>query len=258
MTEKGWRASIHAPLTRRQVFLTNREPGLCVGWLEDENHHFGVSVRHRDGVVLDARGASPRHPWSTCEQAPSALRTLIGRPLVGRAWDLGGQHDMRAQCTHLFELAALVSAHASAGGEDILYDAQVHTPDQDVGPGPRLTTATLAANSTEVLQWSARGMVLERPAEEAGRDLFQGFRPWLEGMPPARAQAAFVLRRAHWLHVGRIADLDDFETAAELGLGPVCFTFQPHRAGEAARMRGGWRDYASKPHEMLRFRDSTP
>jgi len=69
----------------------------AVGWLEDDFHHFGVTIEHEGGRVVDVRMAAPRTPWSTCPGAAKPLQALLGKPLVARASDVGSLLDMRLQ-----------------------------------------------------------------------------------------------------------------------------------------------------------------
>ena len=39
---------------RRRIDLRREGDGAAVGWLEDDFHHFGVTIEHRDGVMTDA------------------------------------------------------------------------------------------------------------------------------------------------------------------------------------------------------------
>jgi hypothetical protein len=72
---------------RRQIDLRAWDGHTVVGWLEDEFHHFGVTLIHDGGHIRDVRVATPRHPWSTCAGAGVPLRALIGQPLTGRCAD---------------------------------------------------------------------------------------------------------------------------------------------------------------------------
>ncbi len=110
---------------RRLIDLRRQDDRTAVGWMEDDFHHFGVTVVHDGGVVVDVRAMAVRYPWTTCPGATEPLKALVGKPLVSRSSDIGGLIDMRVQCTHLFDLAGLVLAHAARGGDHRRYEVTV-------------------------------------------------------------------------------------------------------------------------------------
>ena len=61
---------------RRLIDLQRWDNRTVVGWLEDDFHHFGVTVMHQEGHVVDVAVAAPRHPYSTCPGSASALRRM--------------------------------------------------------------------------------------------------------------------------------------------------------------------------------------
>ena len=247
--------------TRRKIFLTNRAPGVTVGWLEDDSHHFGVTVVHENGVVREVRGAAPRYPWLTCAQAPGALRELEGKPLIRRVSDFGGLVTMRQQCTHLFELTALVCVHAAKARDDILYAATVTTDLSAAAverPEDLPSVAWLTRNGEEVLRWEVRRGEITTPERFAGRGLLHGFRAWTEALSEDDAEIALILRRGWWLRAGWWTDLDQWDDAEAFTQQAACFSFQPQRRPLALRQKGSRRRYATDDDAMLALRDQTP
>lgn len=239
-------------LIRRAIALSNRGDGLSVGWLEDNFHHFGVSLRHHAGQVTGVSSRVVRYPWTTCAEAGAPLRELVGMPLLRRPSDLAGQLAMREHCTHLFELAALVMAQAAIGRDELAYEARIGSPRDD-----GVLIGTIEANGSERLQWTvAGGMVLE-PADLAGRSLVVGFRELLAEMSDEAAELSWILRRAFWLAEGDMA-FARRDRAQDVGLGPVCYTFAPENSCRAWAMRNSRIDIASPETELLRFASETP
>ena len=250
--------------TWRKVFLSNREPGMTIGWLEDENHHFGVTLIHKDGIVQEVRGSAPRFPWATCGQAPQAMTALEGKPLITRTADFGGQVTMRQQCTHVFELAGLVSVHAAKAREDYLYEADVTTENPSLErvprrlPNPKPCTARLKLNGRQILDFTVDNRVITGPEAFAGLPLEDGFRAWTERLPEDEAEAALILRRAVWLHSSWWSNLDVWDNAESFTQDAACYTFQPERRPVATRNVGAKRDYTNTGDTMLAHRDKTP
>ena len=65
---------------RRRIELVTVSPEVVQGELEDDFHHFRVSIAHRDRRVVALDGEAVRHPWSTCPAALAPLRALVGAP----------------------------------------------------------------------------------------------------------------------------------------------------------------------------------
>jgi len=63
---------------RRLIDLKAWDERTVVGWLEDDHHHFGITLIHDRAVVTDVRTAALRHPWVTCPSAGEPLRVLVG------------------------------------------------------------------------------------------------------------------------------------------------------------------------------------
>lgn len=234
----------------RKIDLRNADDHTAVGWLEDDFHHFGVTVVHDGSVIQDVRVASPRFPWETCPAAGNGLRDLIGKPLVARATDIGQMLDMRLHCTHMFDLAGLVIAQAHRGTRHRRYEACVtdrpvilgKTVGETVfGPG----RATLLRDGVEVLAWDIDGETITGPADIAGHGLERGFRAWTEAMSEDKAECATVLRRAIRIALGRTFNYDLIERADDMGLPALCHTFQPEFRKLARHMHGSVVNYES-------------
>jgi len=96
---------LDADAYRRRVRLTAIEPGVVVSDLQDDFHHFVITLRH-DGERIESVGAvSERWPWSTCPDAAVPLRKLAGMPLERRFTAAGRWTDPKQNCTHQFDAA---------------------------------------------------------------------------------------------------------------------------------------------------------
>jgi hypothetical protein len=244
---------------RRQIDLRAWDGHTVVGWLEDEFHHFGVTLIHDGGHIRDVRVATPRHPWSTCAGAGVPLRALIGQPLTGRCADAAALVDMRSNCTHLLDLASLAAAHAWSGRVQRRYHGTLQ-PLSDVvdGAARGALRATLRRDGREVLGWDLLGYAITAPATMAGRGILHGFREWTDSLDPADAEDALVLRRVAFVSFGRRVNIQRVAVAADLGQGPVCHTFQPERSASAVRMPVAPRRYDATADAMLEHIDRQP
>ncbi|WP_313024358.1 DUF2889 domain-containing protein [Pseudomonas lopnurensis] len=240
---------------RRLIDLRHESPHLVVAWVEDDFHHFGVSLEHHDGIVSDIRMAAPRAPWTTCAGAAEPLRELIGKPLQRRASDIGQLLDMRQQCTHVFDLSGLAMAHAAQQRPDRRYQAIV--PDREVlawdGPFPRLgpTSASLLCNGQQVMFWQIAQGHITGPAPYSGQSLEAGFRAWTETLDEDLAEYATILRRAQLVAGGRAIDHDQWKSAGSYVSTPLCYSFQPERSLQAKRNVGSTWDYVRSAQGML-------
>lgn len=247
---------------RRLIDLENVNPGCAVGWVEDDFHHFGVTVEHDGTVVTEVRVHPVRYPWATCAEVAAPLQQLCGKPLVARASDIGTLVDMRLQCTHVFDLTGLVLAQISRGEPRRRYEVLVD--DFDVlgweGSRPTLgaTWARLKRDGVEVMGWHIDRNRIDAPVQFAGQVLDTGFRAWTEAMELQPAEYATILRRAILVAGGRTIDHDLIPSAAAAQYPALCHSFQPARREYALRMMGTTRDYAQSPDGMLELAGTIP
>jgi hypothetical protein len=237
---------------RRRIRTVSIDRGVVEGALEDDFHHFEVTLRHDGKHVTGVEARSRRWPWSTCPDAAAHLRPIEGMPLSTRCTAIAGVADPRMNCTHQFDLAGLCVTHAARGDERRQYDAEVPAAVDDV------TEPRLWRDGELVLAWTlswrdgTRRLVDSPPYDEA--PWRGGFFRWADdSLDPDAAEAAIVLRRACEIGMGRGMDLEAVDSAAELGplMGPVCYTMQPTVAPVAFRNRGSIRDFARHPDALL-------
>ena len=228
------------PGYRRAIRIT-ADARSVVAEIEDDFHHFLVEVDHEGGQVTRASGRAVRYPWSACPLAAGELKSLTGMPLTSDPTAIFRFCDPLAQCTHMFEMAGLAVSQAARGCGVRRYDAFVSDPSDGE------TTAELRCDGEMLLSWRLQDGLIVAP------DAFAGRRPGdirsrdLRHLPHETAEAVLILRRAVWLAVSRSLDVDAFATAADMGRGGVCFTFQPERAATATRRHGSVRDFSEGP-----------
>ena len=90
---------------RRRIELVTVSPEVVQGELEDDFHHFRVSIAHDGAKVTAVEGTAVRHPWSTCPDALTPLRSLVGAPAHR------GRHRPRRPRRRPDELHPLVRPH---------------------------------------------------------------------------------------------------------------------------------------------------
>ncbi len=224
---------------RRRIELVTVSPGLVRGEMEDDFHHFRVSIAHAGGKVTALDGTAVRHPWTTCPDALGPLRDLVGAPVTTDATGHHGHGDPRSSCTHWFDLAGLAIAQAGAGREHRRYDMAV--PDR--GEGGR-TTAHLSRDGTPLLDWTVDAQTILDPAPFTDRPMGRGFLAWANAtFDLETAEAVIALRRACRISLGRLMDLDDYDRADEVGHGmtDTCHTFSTGVMASALRIKGSSR-----------------
>lgn len=219
---------------RRLIDLRTWDENTVVGWLEDDYHHFGLTLTHDGRLVTDVRVAAVRYPWTTCPPSREKLKGVIGKPLLARCTDIGSQIDMRQQCTHLFDLVGLVSAHAFHRREHHRYHAAVHVIDDDKSKVEWMA-AKLWRDEQVVMSWELHRGVIMTPPVHAGNSMNKGFRTWTEALDETTAEQASVLRRAVFVSPARtyrerVGSISHASTTPA-----VCHTYQPENRIVAVR-----------------------
>jgi hypothetical protein len=208
--------------------------------VEDDFHHFRVTVRQRGGVVTDVVSQSLRNPTVLCPSAGERLSEILGMPLDGASVAVHKRVDARLQCTHMIDLAGLAVAALALGRRRRVYEATV--PDREDGR----TRASLRRDGRVVLEWELDHATIKAPPRYAGIDIGAGFTQWASDRLDAEAaEAALVLRRAVFISRGRGIDLD---APARRRTGPIggCWVWQPERAAGATRNIGSALDFTGR------------
>lgn len=231
----------------RRIAIATRELGHdqheARATVEDDYHHFRVTVRAEQGCVREVLSESLRNPTTLCPAAGQRLSELNGMKLSTSSVSVFAVTDASEQCTHQFDLAGLAIAALGRGITRRVYEAAV--PDRVEGR----TTATLRRDGQHVLCWDVEDMTIVSP--HAGQSLGAGFTAFTRKLPQDEAEAALVLRRALFISQGRGMNLD-----AATYKGPIggCWAWQPSRLVELTRLPSSRRNFTGRP-EVLGTRD---
>ncbi|HEV7525251.1 MAG TPA: DUF2889 domain-containing protein [Acidimicrobiia bacterium] len=238
---------LDADAYRRRIRIVSLEPGVVEADLQDDFHHFVVTLRH-DGERIEAVAAqSERWPWSTCPAAAEPLRKLAGMALTRRFTGAGRWTDPKQNCTHQFDAACHAITHAAWNRTERVYDLEVPRRDPVTGA----SRCRLWVDSEPALAWNVtwEGIADARsPFDTAPWK--GGFMRWAdERLPEDDAERAITLRRACDIGMGRGMDLDSIPVASALPqtMAGVCHTMQPGVVEVALRHVGSIRDFARDP-----------
>ncbi len=214
--------------------------------LEDDYHCMAVTIHHDGGIAAAVDPVMDRAPWNICPGAVEVLeQTFVGIALK----DFAARGGKRANCTHLHDLAVLAAAHA--------YDATPTVYDILVSdPVAGRSEAELRRDGIAVLDWSlVKGRIIA-PAPLAGLDL-DNMRNWIESLDPKSQEAARLLRWGTMVAHGRTLPADWASGTGNMASGSRCFTFQPHKAGEAKHV-GAILDFSRGAARPLEHRPAKP
>jgi hypothetical protein len=237
---------------RRRIRVTSTAPGTVVSRLEDDFHHFEVTLHHDGNTVGDVDCASYRWPWTTCPDAAGPLRALRGMPLSRRFTAAKAWTDPRRNCTHQYDAACYAITHAARAGAAVRqYDVEVPAREPTTGR----TDLRLWVDGELALAWTLTWTgIVDPPAPFDAAPWRGGFMQWAEThLSEEDAERAITLRRAADIGMGRGMDLDAVPVASDLAhpMGNVCYTMQPGVAEVAFRHRGSIRDFAGAPARLL-------
>jgi hypothetical protein len=235
---------------RRRIRVVATEPGVVQGGLEDDFHHFEVTLRHDGSRVIGAEGRGVRTPWTTCGDAAGPLRALSGMPLSLRPFAAAEHTSPRLNCTHMFDLAALAIAQAARGTPHRQYDVEVPFAAQWGGRA----VVRLWRDHELALEWVLDGPRVIEPEPYTNAPWRGGFKVWAQAhLDVETAEAAIVLRRACEIGTGRGIDLDALDRAEQLPahMIGVCYTLQPTVVPIALRNKGTIRDFDDAPDRLL-------
>jgi hypothetical protein len=237
-------------LFRRRIRLVQLTPTHAAGELEDDFHHFRVDLHHDGTTIERADGQFFRGPWTVCAEAPDPLRAIEGRPLTSSSTGIGAYAVARENCTHLFDLAGLVVAHATRPRPVRQYDIELTDPVGD----DRVQRATLWRDGELLLEWRIESNQITAPAPWPDAPLRRGFIGWAEEqLGPDVAEAAIALRRIIDIAIGRGGNLDLLNSASEVGeiMMGKCQAFSPAKVELGLRNRGSARDFEQHAELLL-------
>jgi hypothetical protein len=222
----------------RRAIRLRSEPGRATAEVEDDFHHFAVTVLHDGARVTGAVGQAVRYPWSQCPMAAGALPALAGLAITPDPTAVYRHLDPLGQCTHMLEIAGLAITQAARGMGARRYDISVTDPVEG------RCVAELLCDGTILAHWILQDGVIVEPGERKGHRP-AGFRSGtMRDLPAAEAEMLLIMRRALHLASARSLDVDRFPTAAAMGRPPSCFVFRPGVAERAQRRYGSVRDFS--------------
>lgn len=234
---------------RRRIRLI-AAPGAVRAALEDVAHAMRLVLRHDGGRITAIEPEFRRIPLTTCGGAADPLRAFVGLPLATPLRRLLAEHNPRAHCTHIYDLAQLAMAHALRGGVR-QYDVEV--PDEHPGP----VWARLLRDGTEVYRWQVfEGRILA-PEPLAGRPLVKGFSLWayeLFGADPEALEAAMVFSKGYLVSSSRRYDMSRYvgRSASEAHtMRGACHSYSEPAVFQAVTIGGTHRDLTDVGDELL-------
>jgi hypothetical protein len=242
---------LDADAYRRRIRIATVEPGLVVSELEDDFHHFIVTLRHDGKRVESVDCESRRWPWATCPGAAESLRKLAGMPLERRFTAAGRWTDPKQNCTHQFDTACYAITHAASGRSGRVYDVEVPRRDVETGATRVRSWVDSAADLVWHIEWG--GIVEPSPPFDVA-PWKGGFMRWADAtLEPDAAERAITIRRACDIGMGRGMDLDGVPVAAQLPamMAGICHTMQPGVIELAIRNVGSIRDFAAHPERLI-------
>jgi len=225
-----------------------------IGWLEDDFHHFGLKLRHENGVIVDLTLVTKRLPYSTCGGAIVPLRALIGMSLPVKR----GNRALLSptlQCTHMMHVADLMLNNV-ANGQHRRYEAIVEDRPQlpqteAAAPVFGQGRAQLLKDGSPILDWQLDGEMIVLPEPFAGRSYLRHFSSLLNNLDLELAEAASVLRGAVFVSGGRSVPRRDKPIARSKA---VCHTYQLEQLTHANSTHDV-RDWSSGSAGMLNARE---
>lgn len=211
--------------------------GAVTAALEDDFHRMIVTLRHDGARITAVEPIMERAPWDSCPGARAVvIESFCGLPLA-RAL---APQAKRANCTHLYDLAALAGAHA-LDDAPLTYDIAVSDPVADE------VFSQLARNGQVLLDWQMRERVIMAPRALAGLPLFS-LRDWIAGLAPDLAEAARMLQWASMIAIGRVMSRQ--LRAQTDNKPPNCYSFQPERIPHATLTGEQW-DFSTSGRHLL-------
>ena len=225
----------------RRILLqpgTDERGGWIGGALEDDMHRFHMRFDHKDGRITAVKAEAVRHPWSECPGAAPHIAGEITGELLGEV----ANRDPFQHCTHLYDLAVLMAAHAT-DTEPTRFDMRV--ADRVEGR----TTATLEKNGVELVRWQLDDTAISGAEPWDGKDLRQ-LSKWKRDLSPDLAELAMVLRRAIFVSGARqfVPPSDRADSSHRQG---VCFNYQPPQVERSVRRKDWRRDFSESGLEPL-------
>lgn len=234
------------PLIYRRATIVSVSENQVSAEMEDDFHHFRITLQHDGVLVTGIVGESIRFPWTTCgRESEMKIQDLKGCRLESLYQQLSSEQRF-THCTHLFDLVQLAISHATKAPHIQLYQAAI-----TLAPGRGPVRAELKRDGKVLFQWDIEHGSITSPGACSGIRI-DGLKAWAHAQQPAElTEAILVLQRAIHVSMGKIFDWSSAKTAAEMNLPPSCYTFQPATASRSNRVPDNIRDYTHSAGQML-------
>jgi len=221
------------------------DDGRAQAGVEDDYHHFRMSMAHDGRHVTVVEGEAVRFPWATCPGASAMLRSLVGTPIETAVVRHPDAFDRFNQCTHQLELALLAIAQVARGASRCF---DVTITGTDAG---RMRVATVERDGVLVEEWRLAGDELLAPPNLAGVNV-RKLRPWANTLDDDRYEGVAILRRC--LQVSSRGSRTVLPQVASHvpGSRNACYAFQDVRAELGRFVPESPRDFSDSPDELLR------
>jgi hypothetical protein len=236
---------------RRKIELMSAK-NACRARLQDDFHHFAVTLQHDGQIIRALTGEAIRIPWTACSGSLDMLHRLEGQPLAALAARIGAAE--RAQhCNHLFDLALLACDQTVRfeNGQnanrrydiDIAMDANRRGHLRCKRDGQVIVYVTLEFTDT----WQSR---VTSTGALQGRNLGSTKDLQLDTWCPQDREVLYVMRRAAHVSIGRWINIAENDVPSDYDVPPTCYTYQPERVSTAQRITGSIKDFTHTPEEL--------
>lgn len=225
----------------RREMNVKTAPGVAIGEMVDDFHHFRVTIYHDDETVQKVVAEAVRPPWSTCADTIETIKALEGMPLHPSLRAVGKYTPIKNQCTHMFDAAALAIARLGRGLGNVIYSIAI--PDRDQN---NQTTVELKRDGELLFTWELEDNTIIGPEQFSGQKIIGGgLAGWAEAtLDVDTLEATLLSQRACLISHARAMDLESYSCAEEVPGGPTgaCHTFTSGTIEQAVRMVGSARD----------------
>jgi hypothetical protein len=152
---------------RRRVLLRTSF-GRASADVEDDQHRFGIEVRHDGHCVTALTARAIRTPWTTCGLGVSSLDRFVGIELTREPFSALRKVRLAHQCTHMADMASLAIAAAARGTLLRLYDVAITHNEGNSAAG---VDAVVVRDGGEVSRWRIRDRRIAEPKHLLGLEI---------------------------------------------------------------------------------------
>ena len=239
----------HPACSRRRLAIKPSAHSVTAD-LEDDQHHFSVTLNHDGDTILSAAAETIRYPWTTCRGAGAYLLAMLRNQSLYTVAS-GLADNSRLHCTHMFDLAVHAAAHAQDHADSVF---DIVVPDRE----NNRTRPEVYLNGECVLTWEQQGDTIISPGPFEGLNLRQLSR-WIDDIPAPLREPVQIMRRALMVAGGRTIDVSTLTRADNFeNLKGACYTYQPAHLDSALRMQDSYFDFSTTPEALLKQNAEKP